>query len=98
MLAFISAKARNPRTYSARSEVDSELHSYTRQLLREKGEELGFKPIFVYISAGNEAGLDDTLAQLKKKGFADIIVVAQNGLPAFFPLLKWKWRMRMDEM
>ncbi|KAK9794387.1 hypothetical protein WJX73_004114 [Symbiochloris irregularis] len=63
LLAFHSAQARNPGTFNVASAINDKSHKQARQLIRDQGKELGFKPIFLYVSTGSDEDLEQILSE-----------------------------------
>ena len=97
-MAFVTCKARNPRTFPIQKEVTSTLYASTRELVREQGRKLGFQPIFVYLSTGNQMGLDAALSELAASGELDILVLAGKDLPLFLPMLHMTSRLGLGQL
>ena len=81
VVTFTSCKSVNRATTSVWKEVDSAQHRDIRRLICLEGAKLGFRPVFVYVSTG-----DDLLVRTNIAGYKDdIIVVSEAKLAAFLP-------------
>ncbi|KAK9819217.1 hypothetical protein WJX74_006749 [Apatococcus lobatus] len=84
---FASAKRRAPKNSDIIDELLSENHELARQSIREQGFIQNFCPIFVYVSTASTDKLDETLERPANQGQHDILVVSEDELCTFLPVV-----------
>lgn len=87
---FFSAQRLNPDSkglLSVKSELTLEDSKLARGGIRQQGASQGFFALFVYVSSSNNKQLAHTLQQLADDGEEDIVVIAQDELASFLPVL-----------
>lgn len=87
---FISANSISPKNaswLSIESKVTLEDSKMARTAVRQQGISQGFSALFVYISTRNDEQLAHTLQRLANDGEQDIVVIAQDDLASFLPVL-----------
>ncbi|KAK9833801.1 hypothetical protein WJX74_006316 [Apatococcus lobatus] len=84
---FASVKRRAPKNSDIIDELLSENHELARQSIRDQGLIQNFFPIFVYVSTASTDKLDEALERLANQGEKDILVLSEDELGTFLPVV-----------
>ncbi|KAK9816036.1 hypothetical protein WJX74_002080 [Apatococcus lobatus] len=84
---FASAKRRAPNNSDIVDELLSENHVLARHTIRDQGATQKFFPVFLYVSMASTDRLAETLQRLAKQGQNDILVVSEDEMHAFLPVV-----------
>ncbi len=84
---FVSAKRQAPKSGGISRELLSRNHELARKTIRDQAARQNFIPVFLYVSTASTNKLDETLERLGKKGQVDILVVSEDEMCTFLPVV-----------